>query len=80
MQYTIGELSMRPITLFSDLTVIGGLHVKLCAPRVMGVLVVGILELPLGNLGQNAIWMWPPWRVAKNTIRGKVVVSPKSGP
>jgi hypothetical protein len=32
----------------------------------------------LGVLRQNAIWMWPPWRGAEYTIRGKVVVSPKS--
>jgi hypothetical protein len=31
-------------------------------------------------LRQNVIWMWPPWRDAKYTIRGKVVASPKSGP
>jgi hypothetical protein len=30
--------------------------------------------------GQNAIWMWPPWRDIENTIRGKVVASPKSRP
>jgi hypothetical protein len=31
-------------------------------------------------LGQNAIWMWPPWKVAENIIRGEVVASPKFGP
>jgi hypothetical protein len=34
----------------------------------------------LGVLGQNAIWMWASWRGTKYTIRGKVVVSPKSEP
>jgi len=34
----------------------------------------------LGVPGQKAIWMWAPWRGAKYIIRGKVVVSPKSGP
>jgi hypothetical protein len=29
---------------------------------------------------RKAIWMQAPWRVTKNTIRGKVVASPKSGP
>jgi hypothetical protein len=29
---------------------------------------------------KKAIWMWPPWRGIDNTIRGKVVASPKSGP
>jgi hypothetical protein len=34
----------------------------------------------LGVPGQKTIWMWPPWRAVKYTIRGKVVASPKSGP
>jgi hypothetical protein len=36
---------------FSYLISIWGLHAKLWAPKVMGVLVVGILGLPLGSLG-----------------------------
>ncbi len=35
----------------SDLNVIKGLHTKLCAPKVAGVPVVGILRLPLGSPG-----------------------------
>jgi hypothetical protein len=68
---------------FLDLIAIGGLHAKLCACKIVGVRVVGILGLPLGSLrvlGQKAIWMWPPWRGIEYTIRGKVVASPKSGP
>jgi hypothetical protein len=34
----------------------------------------------LGVMGQKAIWMWPPWKVAEYIIRGKVVASPKFGP
>jgi hypothetical protein len=34
----------------------------------------------LGVSGQRAIWMWPPWRGAEYTIKGKVVASPKSRP
>jgi hypothetical protein len=34
----------------------------------------------LGVLRQNAIWMWASWRVVENTIKGKVVASPKSEP
>jgi len=30
----------------------------------------------LGVLGQNDIWMWPPWLITDNSIRGKVVPSP----
>ncbi len=50
-----------------------GLHVKLCAPKVTGIPNVGI---PF--VFENAIWMWPPWRAAEYTIKGKVVASPKS--
>jgi hypothetical protein len=35
----------------SNLIVIGGLHTKLCAPKVAKVLIVGISELPLGSPG-----------------------------
>jgi hypothetical protein len=56
-----------------DLISIGGLHRKLCAPKVAG-------DLTLRILGQNAIWMLVPWACTKYTIRGKVVASPKSKP
>jgi hypothetical protein len=32
-----------------------------------------------GVPGKIAIWMYPSWRAAEYTIRGKVVASPKSG-
>jgi hypothetical protein len=34
----------------------------------------------LGVSWQKAIWMWPPWRATKYTIRGKVVACPKFEP
>jgi hypothetical protein len=40
----------------------------------------GNFGTPIWESWDNAIWMWPLWRGAKNTIRGKVVGSPKSGP
>jgi hypothetical protein len=49
-------------------------------PKVARVPTVGISRFPLGNPEQKAIWMWPPWRGAMYTLRGKVVASPKSGP
>jgi len=52
----------------SDLISIGGLHAKLWGPKVTGV------------PRQKAIWMWALWVATKYTIRGKVVVSPKSRP
>jgi hypothetical protein len=45
--------------------------VKLWAPKVVGVLIVGIPRPHLGVPGKNAIWMWPPWRDAENIIRGE---------
>jgi hypothetical protein len=35
----------------SDLISIGGLHTKLCTPKVVGVPIIGISELPLWSLG-----------------------------
>jgi hypothetical protein len=64
----------------SNFITIGGLHTKLCALKVTKVLVVIISGLSLGVPRQKTIWMWPPWRAAKYTIREKVVASPKSGP
>jgi ribulose 1,5-bisphosphate carboxylase large subunit-like protein len=34
----------------------------------------------LGILGQNDIWVLAPWPKIENTIKGKVVISPKFGP
>jgi hypothetical protein len=58
-----------------DLISIGGLHTKLWAPKVAGVLVVRIL-----GLRQNDIWVLVLWLATKYTIKRKVVASPKSGP
>jgi hypothetical protein len=40
----------------------------------------GNFGTPTTILGQKPIWMWPSWKCAKYTIRGKVVASPKFGP
>ncbi len=62
-----------------DLIIIRDLHAKLCAPKVTEVLTVGISGFALESLGTKTIWMWPTWRGAKYTIRGKVVASAKFG-
>jgi hypothetical protein len=63
----------------SDLIAIGGLHAKLCASKVAKVPSTRISRLSFGSFGtKKAIWMWPLWRATEYTIRGKVVVSPKS--
>jgi len=50
----------------------------------VGVPAVGILGIPAmgisGLPGQNDIWMLVSWPGTEYTIRGKVVVSPKSKP
>jgi hypothetical protein len=54
----------------SNLILIGGLHTKLWAPKVVGVPTLGIP-------GQKTIWMLVQWSTTEYTIRGKVVASPK---
>ncbi len=54
----------------------GYLKHKLWASKVARVPILGIL----GVLGQNDIWVLAPWPGIENNIKGKVVVSPKSGP
>jgi hypothetical protein len=58
-----------------DFTSIEDLHKKLWAPKVMRVLILKISKLPR----QNDIWVQPPWLSIDNTIRGKMVASPKFG-
>ncbi len=50
------------------------------APKLQGSQLWEFRHSHLGVLGQNAIWMWALWKGTKYTIRGKVVVSPKSKP
>jgi hypothetical protein len=63
-----------------DLMAIRGLKVKLWALKVAGILAVEFRDSQVGVLGQKAIWMLPLWRAAENTIKGKVVASPKFRP
>ncbi len=63
-----------------DLIAIGGLHRKLCALKVVGILNVGILDVEISGVPkQKAIWMSPSWNDVKYTIKVKVVASPKFG-
>jgi hypothetical protein len=61
-----------------DVITIRGLHAKLWAPKVVGILAMRILGLPSGSPETECHLDVAPWRDAKNTIRGKVAVSPKS--
>jgi hypothetical protein len=46
--------------------------------KVMGLQFWEFRDSHLGVLGQNDIWMLALWQGTKNTIKGKVVASPKS--
>ncbi len=59
---------------------IRGLHKKLCALKVVEVLVARISGLPLGSPETKSHLDVALWRVAEYTLKGKVVASPKSGP
>jgi len=62
-----------------DLTSIEGLYKKLWFSKVPIVPILEISKFNLGVLGQNEIWVQPPWLIIDNTIKGKVVVFPKFG-
>jgi hypothetical protein len=51
MRHTIGKALDQGLNFSLDLIAIGGLHKKLCALKVAGVPIVGILGLPLGRPG-----------------------------
>jgi len=61
-----------------DLTLIEGLHVKLWASKVAKIPILGILRLQLGSPKTKCIWVLALWPSIENTIRRKVVASPKS--
>jgi hypothetical protein len=54
-----------------DLKSIGGLHVKLWAFKVVGVLTWEFRNFHLGVSKQNAIWMLVLWPVTEYTIKGR---------
>jgi hypothetical protein len=53
---------------------------KLWAPELLGVLVMGIPGFPFGSPKRKCYLDVAPWRGTKNNIKGKVVASPKSRP
>jgi len=61
-----------------NLILIRGLHTKLWVLKSWESQLWEFRNSHLGISGQNAIWMRASWRGTKYTIRGKVVVSPKS--
>ncbi len=63
-----------------DFIIIGGLHAKLCAPKVVGIPVVGISGLPLGSSETKCHLDVAPVEKHRKYYKGKVVASPKSRP
>ncbi len=63
-----------------DIISIKGLHTKLWAPKLWKSQFMKFRDSNLRVLGQNDIWVLAMWPGIKNTIRGKVVASPKSRP
>jgi hypothetical protein len=65
----------------SEFISIGSLHKTLWASKIMGIPIFENFRTPnLGIPGQNDIWVQALWPGIENTIRGKVVASPKSEP
>jgi len=62
-----------------NITLIGGLHTKLCTSKVTEVPILRISGLPLWSPGIKCHLVLAPWPSTKYTIKGKVVASPKSG-
>jgi len=82
--HTVGKLSTRDTTLLRT-----ALRSEVCsqsygASKSRESQLSGFREsrtgVPWESWERKAIWMWAPWRGPEYTIRGKVVVSPKSGP
>ncbi len=61
-----------------DFIAIKGLHANLCTPKITRVLVVRISGLPFGSPETKCHLDVAPVESAENTIKGKVVASPKS--
>jgi hypothetical protein len=57
---------------------IGGMHIKLCGPEVVGIPTLAISGLPLGSLGTKCHLDVGLVERHKVYIRGKVVASLKS--
>jgi hypothetical protein len=74
------ESSWWGLQLCFNLISIEGLHTKLWASKITRVPISRISRLLVGASRQNDIWVLALWLGTKNTIRGKVVASPKSRP
>jgi hypothetical protein len=79
VQYTNGKLSMRATTLLQTTFRSEVYSQSYGAPKSRKSQLGRFQDSHLGVPRQKAIWMRAPWKGAEYTIRGKVVVFPKSG-
>jgi hypothetical protein len=80
MLHTVGKFLKRVTTFLQT-----SLQSKVCTqiyepPKLWEFQFWKFRDSHLGVSGQNDIWMLVSWPSIENTIRGKVVASPKSGP
>ncbi len=78
--HTVGKLSTRAITLLQNSLQLKVFTPSYAPPKSWKSQMWKFRDSHLGVLRQKAIWMWPPWKAAEYTIRGKVMASLKSGP
>jgi len=80
VRYTVEKLSRRVTTLVQTLSQFEFGARSYERPKSRQSKPGEFRDYTLGVPGKKAIWMQLPQRVAKNTIWGKVVASPESGP
>jgi hypothetical protein len=80
MQHTVGKILTRAITLLQTLLQLEVWKRSYRPPKSWESQLWEFWDSHFEVLGQNVIWMWPPWRDVEDTIKGKVVASPKSKP
>jgi hypothetical protein len=80
VRHVVGKLSMKATTLLQTSLQSKVYMLNYVPPKSWESQLWEFWDSHSGVPRQKIIWMWVPWRVAKYTIKGKVVVSPKSGP
>jgi hypothetical protein len=77
--HIVGKILIRAITLLYTSPQLEVYTQSYGPPKVRECQFREFRDSNLEVLGQNDIWVLAPWLGIENTIRGKVVASPKSG-
>jgi hypothetical protein len=77
--HTVGKLLIRAITFLQISPQLEVFTQNYGPPKLQEFQFREFRDSHLGVPGRNDIWVLAPWLGTKNTIRGKVVASPKSG-